>query len=171
MDCPMFIRKWFCRIPQSAAVWEEFFTQPVWNWNVCESEEAMRSTSSSLIFHSQERISTRNKKLSVRLSESITLFSFIAPLGSVWCAFLSSSCLVSFFLIQIAQLPSFWAILRTHLRLQQKRARSRPDDGRMKQNYDRDFSLSLWRITKASQSLLSHSRHSKHESQSEGNWR
>lgn len=57
----------------------------------------MRSTSSSLIFEN----STRNKKLSVRLSESITLFSFIAPLGSVWAFLL-------FFLIQIAQLPNFF---------------------------------------------------------------
>lgn len=64
----------------------------------------MRSTSSSLIFEN----STRNKKLSMRLSESITLFSFIAPLGSVW-AFL-----LFFSYSNRAASKFFWLILLSH---------------------------------------------------------
>lgn len=143
-----------------------FYTARVWNWNKCVrervSEETMRSTSSSLIFHSQERISTRNKKLSVRLSESITLFSFLSHLSDLFVPFLSSSCLVSFFLIQIAQLPSFWAILRTHLRLccsimTKERERSRPDA--TGEEWEKimivTFHCLLTHHKKASQSLLS----------------
>lgn len=93
----------------------------------------MRSTSSSLIFEN----STRNKKLSMRLSESITLFSFIAPLGSVWAflLFLFKSRSFQVFLTHSSLSHLFWGSLT-------QRSTDR------EWNYDHDFTLYFWRITK-----------------------
>lgn len=60
--------------------------------------DGQRSSSSSLIFHSHssKKNSTRNKKLSVRLSESITLFSFLSHLSDLFGPFFILSSFFSY---------------------------------------------------------------------------
>ena len=111
-----------------------------------------RSSSSSLIFHSysKEKIySTRNKKLSMRLSKSITLFSFLSHFSDLFGPFFILS--LFFFLIQIAQLPNFYSKNYFFFRLSHLshiylyiKARKKEEN----QNYDHDFTLFFQRNTK-----------------------
>lgn len=72
-----------------------------------------------------------------------------------------------FFLIQIAQLPSFWAILwpQTHLRLDAKR--SRPDDGRIREKKIMIVTFHCLQYSLTHHKSFSNPfiRHLKHESQ------